>query len=302
MADERSDDPLGGLLESWRLSMEVAEFSRNTVDSYLRGLASYLKWCAGVAEEPIFSKVQVQRYMVASREEYGHATSTRTLYLTALRQFVAWAVGEGEPILNEVNGVEYPTGGKTLPPAITLEIHEALLATCDLKTFVGKRDAALFMMLLTSGCRASEILGVRLEDINVRSRRVLVHGKGREDRVTSFTPATALAVDRYMRARKTNTRIKASEKALWINRNGAPLLYRGLDSMIGRRSALAGVEGVHAHQWRHLWAGNFLWDGGDRGALKLLGGWKSDAMVEHYTQRNAAELALKAYDELYGNK
>jgi len=302
MADEQSSAPLGGLLESWRLSMEVAEMSSNTVASYLRGLGSYLKWCGEVAEDPTFAKVQIQRYMVASREEYKHATSTRILYLTALRRFVAWAVEEGEPVLNEVGGVEYPDPGTALPPAITLEIHEALLATCDLKTFVGKRDAALFMMLLTSGCRASELLGVRLEDINVRARRMLVHGKGKVDRVAPFTSATALAVDRYLRARRTNTRVKPSEKALWINRNGGPLLYRGLDSMIGRRAKAAGVEGVHAHQWRHLWAGNFLWDGGDRGSLKLLGGWKSDAMVEHYTQRNAAELALKSYDELYGNK
>jgi site-specific recombinase XerD len=301
MTDERGG-PFEALLESWRLGMEVAELSKNTILSYLRGVTSYLRWCAQTGQEPTFAKVQIQLYMVASKDECGHATSTRILYLTAIRRFVAWAVEEGEAILNEVGGVEYPTPGKTIPPALTLADHEALLATCDPKTFLGKRDAALFMMLLTSGCRASEILGIHLEDINVRARRVLVHGKGRQDRISAFTSATALAVDRYVRARKTYPSVRSGEKALWINRSGEALQYRGLDSMIGRRAARAGIEGVHAHQWRHLWAGRFLWDGGDRGALKLLGGWKSDAMVEHYTQRNAAELALKAYDELYGNR
>jgi integrase len=59
---------------------------------------------------------------------------------------------------------------------------------------------------------------------------------------------------------------------------------------------------VHAHQWRHLWARTFLRDSGNRDALKLLGGWKSDEMVEHYTQVDAAERALEVYDRVYGTR
>jgi site-specific recombinase XerD len=227
--------------------------------------------------------------------------STRKAYLKGIRRFVSWAVKEGELPANEVASIPSPALGKTLPPSITMETHEAILATCDPKTLIGKRDIALLMMLLTSGCRASELVGLQLADVTVRTRRALVHGKGRQDRVVAYTSETALALDRYIRARRLH-KASAGMSALWLSQRGAPLTYWGLDSMVERRALLAEVGPVHAHQWRHLWARTFLRDSGNRDALKLLGGWKSDEMVEHYTQVDAAERALEVYDRVYGGR
>lgn len=301
MDDDDAEDPLAALLESWALQMEVAETSRNTILLYVRGVNAYREWCAATGTEPTFGKTHVERFIVACKDDYGRSVSTRKAYLKGIRRFVQWAVGEDELAADEVSAIPSPSMGKTLPPSISLEDHAAILATCDPKTLIGKRDAALLMMLLTSGCRASELIGLQLADVTVRTRRALVHGKGRQDRMVAYTSETALALDRYIRARRLH-RAASSTTALWLSQRGTPLTYWGLDNMVERRAQMAGVEGVHAHQWRHLWARTFLRDSGNRDALKLLGGWKSDEMVEHYTQVDAAERALEVYDRVYGTR
>lgn len=301
MDDEGAEDPLAALLESWALEMDVAETSRNTILLYVRGVNAYREWCTATGAVPTFGKEHVERFIVACKDDYDRGVNTRKAYLKGIRRFVHWAVEQGEMAKDEVASIPSPSPGKTLPPSITLETHAAILGTCDPKTLIGKRDIALLMMLLTSGCRASELIGLQLADVTVRTRRALVHGKGRQDRLVAYTSETALALDRYIRARRLHKAASATT-ALWLSQRGTALTYWGLDNMVERRALLAGLDTVHAHQWRHLWARTFLRDSGNRDALKMLGGWKSDEMVEHYTQVDAAERALEVYDRVYGTR
>lgn len=293
-------DYLDGLIESWRLNMQVAEMSKSTITLYVRGVTAYREWCADVGEPVTFGKDHVMQFLVACKEMYGRSKSTTKDYLKGVRQFGAWATEEGEFDAKELREIPMPNLGKTVLKHVNAEAHEAMLATCDLKTFYGKRDYAILRLLKASGARASELVGLQLADVNVKTRRAFLHGKGSKERWTAFDPETALAIDRYLRARRTFP--GAGLSALWLARGGRALSYSGVDTMLERRAKAAGVWPVHAHMWRHLWARTYLRDGGDRGDLKVLGGWTSNEMVEHYTEEENAERALEAYDRIYGNR
>lgn len=301
MANEEVD-PLDALIESWHLAMEVAHAAAGTRNAYKRGVNAYREFCADRNIAPAFDKTSVQQYVVACTTDYNRTASTARLYLKGVRAFTAWATKEGELTADEVKEIKQPElkGTKALVH-ISLEQHQAMLDTCDPATFVGRRDIAMLKMLKACGVRASELIGITVNDLTLHKRRALVHGKGNKDRIVAYDADTALALDRYMRARRRQ--LKKDLPSLWLIHNGTrALTYEGLDKMLERHAKTADIGAVHAHMWRHLWARTYLRDGGAANDLKVLGGWDSNDMVEHYTLEDKAERALEAYDRLYGNR
>jgi site-specific recombinase XerD len=295
-------DPLDALIESWQLEMGVAQAAAGTRSVYRRGVNAYREFCTDRNIAPAFDKTSVQLYIAACTADYGRSVSTARLYLKGVRAFAAWATKEGELAADEVKEIKQPElkGTKALVH-ISLEQHQAMLDTCDPTTFVGRRDTAMLMMLKACGVRASELIGITVDDLTLPRRRALVHGKGSKDRIVAFDAETALSLDRYLRARRRQP--KKDLPSLWLTHNGArALTYEGLNKMLERHAETAGVGAVHAHMWRHLWARTYLRDGGAANDLKVLGGWDSNDMVEHYTFEDKAERALEAYDRLYGNR
>lgn len=292
-------DYLDQLIDSWDLTMQVARKSPNTIAVYRYGLNAYRKWCAEIGEPPTFVKGHLVRFLAACLTDYDLSASTTKTYLKGIKGFVSWAYKEGEIDVSDLHEIEPPALGKKVVRSVPVETHQALLETCEPTSWIGKRDIAILKFLRATGSRASELLGLRLEEVTIRTRRALLHGKGNKERWTAFDPDTALALDRYLRARRS---VKGAGKTdrVWLALGGQPLSYSGLDSMLTRRALMAGAGPVNAHMWRHLWARSFVKDGGDRGDLKILGGWESNEMVEHYADGDAADRALEAYDRLYG--
>ncbi len=298
-----TDDEIDELINSWVLDLEVAKLSRATITLYERGVDAYLEYCDDYECDPTFSSDSVKLFVVAQHEGYGRTVSTAGDYLKGVKRFVAWAV-ENEPTAVPYSGVDRipkPALGERIMPAVTEEEHEALLATCDLSTWIGKRDRAILGTLDTSGARISELTSMTLAATDVRARRSMVRAKGDRERIVAFEQAVALDIDRYKRARR-NVKGAANETALWLAQGGSPLTSSGVDTMLRRRCEMADIRIIHAHMYRHRWARRYLRKGGQRGDLKILGGWKTDQMVEHYTREDDLERALAAYDELYGSE
>lgn len=301
MANEEVD-PLDALIESWQLALQVAQAAAGTRTAYKRGVNAYREFCTDKGVEAAFDKTSVQQYIAACATDYGRSVATARLYLKGVRAFTAWAVEEGELAADEVKGIKQPElkGTKALVH-VSMDQHQAMLDTCDATTFVGRRDIAMLKMLKACGLRASELIGITVNDLTLPQRRAVVHGKGNKDRIVAYDADTALSLDRYMRARRRQPR--KDLPALWLTHNGArALTYEGLNKMLERHAETAGVGAVHAHMWRHLWARTYLRDGGAANDLKVLGGWDSNDMVEHYTLEDRADRALEAYDRLYGNR
>ena len=118
-------------------------------------------------------------------------------------------------------------------------------------------------------------------------------GKGRRPRACKFGNKTATAIDRYMHSR-ARSHWAADTDALWIGnrgRCGTP----GIRSLVERRAKQAGIEGVHAHLFRHFFAHQYLANGGQETDLMRTVGWKSREMVARYAASTADKRAADAY-------
>jgi integrase/recombinase XerC len=186
--------------------------------------------------------------------------------------------------------VRQPKTPKRLIPIIRDEDTKRILDTCKGRDFVQVRDESIIRVLYNTGARLSEVAGLGLEDVDLDLDTVRFHGKGAKDRRVRIGPKTARALSRYLRVRGSHKGFGLPQ--LWLAVRGAqPLNANGVKLMLKRRGRRAGVDGVHAHRWRHSYAHEWKLAGGDTGDLMLLLGWTSDDMPRHYGASAAAERA-----------
>ena len=119
-------------------------------------------------------------------------------------------------------------------------------------------------------------------------------GKGRRARALPFGQATALALGRYLRARAKDRYAERPE--LWLAEKGrGPLSAGGIKLMLRRRGRVLGVDGLHAHMFRHTAAHRWLAEGGGETDLMRIMGWKSPAMLRRYGASKADERAREPH-------
>lgn len=211
-----------------------------------------------------------------------------------LRNFYGWLLDEEEIEVSPLAKVKVEKGDTN--PTVTLSDDEIarLLKTCSSKEFLDRRDLALIRFMLATGTRVSEAVGVQVDQVDLVNRVVIVDGKGGRRRLVKFDPATAAALDRYLRIRGRQP--KAKMKQLWITRMGA-LTRKGVQPMLERRAHLAGIRHVHPHMLRHTWADRLKRRGLSDEDLMQLGGWESSEVMRRYGRARAVDRALAAYDE-----
>lgn len=295
-----SRDEYDALSGSWTLALRADHKVKGTIRTYLNGLRAYAVWSESRGEEPMLTKPHVQQF-IAEFYDAGGKPTTAGNYLSALRLFVVWCIEEGENVPNEIGNMKNPKEPKTYRPPLSAEELEAIIATCDAKTFRGKRDKALLLFMLDTGGRASEIVGVRLENLWVPKGRVLFKGKGDKERLAAFSPQTGIALDRYLRARRRH-KLAETTSMVWLGERNNTFGYDGLYQMVQRRAAQAGVTDTHPHRFRRTFADNWLSEGGSVDGLMAIAGWENMEMVKLYAGARANVRALEEHQRIFGQQ
>jgi site-specific recombinase XerD len=282
---------LSELLESWEISLRAENKSATTIASYLRGVRLYLMWCEQNVHPVELTRAQVQTY-AAELIADGKEANTVRLRQASLRAFVRWLVEEDELADDPLIGLRTPKIPTKIVQGLTDEQLRALIAACKGGGFTDRRDHAIVRVMAETGIRASELIALTVDDVDLKRGMVAIHkGKGARGRLAPFGPQTAAAVDRYLRARRSHSR--ASTSALWLGSGGRGFAYFGLNDAMRMRATKAGISGFHLHLMRHTAASRWLAAGGSEGGLMAVAGWKNRNMLDRYTRATAAERAAE---------
>jgi integrase/recombinase XerC len=157
------------------------------------------------------------------------------------------------------------------------------------------RDRAIFELLYGCGVRASELVGLNLEDLDRSERWLRVRGKGRKERQVPLPGKAADALERYLNERP----VVRDQRAVILNHRGGRLTTRGLSGIVKLYATfLSGDPSLHPHSFRHAYATHLLSAGADLRAIQELLGHARLSTTQKYTQVSLTDL-MAVYDKAH---
>ena len=220
-----------------------------------------------------------------ARRKLSRSSTAR--HLSALRSFFKYLMREGAVEVNPARTVATPKREKHLPSVLQTPDIAVLFEQPDTSTNAGLRDRAWLELLYGSGLRISELVGIDVDDLELRSRLVKVRGKGAKERIVPFGSKAEEAVRAYLKVREADD----DEQAVFVNYRGARITTRSVRRLFDRYVRAASIRaGVSPHTLRHSFATHLLNAGADLRGIQELLGHASLSTTQKYTHLNDAQL------------
>ena len=288
-----SDDYIEEWAEAFLVDKKVQNLSPGTIHFYKSKLTLFFKYCDSIALYRIQQLTPtILRDYLLYLESKGHNPGGIHAAYRTIRTFLNWWEEEVEPegFKNPIRKVKAPKVDiKPIEP-VSITKSENLLSICTANGCYDLRDKALFLFLLDTGARASEVCGVNSDDIDLMFGEVLIrNGKGGKPRTVFLGKKTRKAIRSYLKFR-THNADKSNSSALWITSTNTRLTYWGLNQILRRRSEEANIEKPTLHDFRRAFALNFLRNGGDIFSLQKLMGHADLQVLRRYLAQTTEDL------------
>jgi site-specific recombinase XerD len=265
-------------------SVGQSQLSPRSVETYLAAadlLGRYLQEQGMPRDVQNITREHIEHWLNYLSETRGNSEATVSNRFRSIEPFFKWLISEGEIKQSPIANMERPTVHERPIPILSDSDVERLLKACDGTDFESKRDRALVRLLIGTGMRRAEIMGMTLNDWEHSTHTIWIeHAKGRRPRSIALGSSKASAdLARYLRARLRHP--QSHLDAMWLGKKGA-LTATGLAQLLRRRAKRAGLSGIHPHLFRHLFAHEWLAGGGSEGDLMAAAGWRTRTMLDRY--------------------
>lgn len=259
--------------------------ARNTLEAYARDLRRYLEYLAGqgVGEIEAVSRSLVIAFLT-SLKGAGLSARSRARSLSAVRSFHRFLVAEKMASQDPTLLLETPRILKGLPRLLSQREVESLLAAPKGDEPLALRDRAMLEVLYATGLRVSELVGLKLADINRDVGCLRTLGKGSKQRMVPLGEVALSALAEYLAAGRPFLKPAEGCAYLFLNRRGAGLSRQGFWKILRRNAQQAGIGcKIYPHMLRHSFATHLLENGADLRAVQVMLGHADISTTQIYT-------------------
>lgn len=258
--------------------------SAHTLAGYGGDLSHLVAWLQdrGVDSWEALNRTRVRAWVAWMHQE-GYSSTSIGRKLSSLRTFIRYLMREGKLDKSPLLLITAPKTPRLLPGVLTVDEIERLLAAPDPATPLGLRDRAMLEVLYAAGLRLSELLAMKLDDIQWTQRTVTVLGKGQKERIVLLGDLAIDALEAYIHRGRPRL-MRQDTPALFLSHIGKPLSVRGFHVILQGHLETAGItRHVTPHTLRHSFATHMLEGGADLRAVQELLGHASVSTTQVYT-------------------
>ena len=265
--------------------------AKNTLLAYGRDLVKFGRFLEGKNRHPRQVRQGEINEFARRLSAAGLDPKSIARALNAVRMFYRFLVSEKVVSEDPTASVRAPRTWKTLPRFLTLEEVDRLLAAPDASSPLGLRDAAMVELLYATGLRVSELVSLRLRDLNLEVGFLTCVGKGSKERLVPMGRTATQRLRAYLETGRTALLKGATHPALFLNSTGHPLSRQGFWKILKKYGREVGLRSrLSPHVLRHSFATHLLERGADLRSVQMMLGHSDISTTQIYTHINRERL------------
>ena len=268
-------------------------FSSNTVNSYVRDLEEFNSFLESEYIKHVTYK-DIRSYLA---HMYNKKYSSRTISrkLSAIRSFYKYEVNKGVIRDNPCLLISNPKVEKKLPNYLSYNEIETMLEVPDTFKNNSLRDKLIIEILYSTGIRVSELVNIKVKDIDFYNNQILILGKGNKERYVIFGNTLKDMLKEYIS-------IKSDSEYLITNKYNKKMSTRSIEEIVKKIVKIDGIKNkVTPHTIRHTFATHMLNEGADLRVVQELLGHTNIETTQIYTHLTNEKI-LNEYDQFWKKK
>jgi integrase/recombinase XerD len=269
-------------------------FSENTLDAYLRDIKKLRDYAEFDLENTGPFEItyeNIQEYLFQrSKKKFSERSQAR--WISSIKSFFKYLVEDEFRTDNPTNLLEGPKLGLYLPDTLSFEDVNRIIAVIKNDTDLGRRNHCMVEVLYGCGLRVSELIDLKISNINFKESYLKVEGKGDKSRFVPMASFTSKLIKDYIRDIRSKYKInKKCEDILFLNSRGSAMSRVIVFIIIKELTEKAGInKKISPHTFRHSFATHLLQNGADLRYIQEMLGHSSITTTEIYTHLKNEEL------------
>ena len=256
--------------------------SKNTLSAYRSDLIHFSIWLQPKKVDLI--KVESKDILAYLSSSDNASARTVARRLSSLRRLYEYLLREDQIKQNPVSNVDAPRLGRTLPKSLTEAEVEALLDAPNTEHAAGVRDKTMLELLYATGLRVSELVGLTVQQVNLRQGVVRVTGKGNKERLVPMGEEANSWLERYLSSARSEILNNALTDAMFPSNRGKAMTRQTFWHIVKRYAKVADIKKtLSPHVLRHAFATHLINHGADLRVVQMLLGHSDISTTQIYT-------------------
>ncbi len=273
-------------------------YSENTIEAYKRDLNEYFSYLKNNNKNYLSIDYDSIRKYLSYLNDKKDTNSTISRKISSLRGFYSYLRLNEKIKNNPFKLINLPKKEQKLPRFFYYNELEELFAACDTSTSLGQRNLAILEVLYATGTRVSELINIKLEDINFSEKQIKVLGKGNKERIVFLGEYAVDALEDYLNDGYLFLN-KYNLDYVFLNHLGNKITRRGIEDILTKLIKKTSIDKkISPHMIRHSFATHLLNEGCDLESVQEMLGHENisaTAIYTHVTDDRIKEIYFKAH-------